>query len=76
MRDQLFDRIGGVGHARGMLDQRLGIAQRHGALDQGKPVHHPLARLEPAAQAERDHAAGQGHLALGQVMLGKVLSPG
>ena len=69
MRFAFFARIGRMGHAGRMLDQRFGIPQADGAADQCKPVHHRDTSAIAAFQLKRDHAAKARHLALGQVVL-------
>ena len=56
-----------------MLDQRLGVAQRHGPADHRQAVHHRHARRVAALQLEGDHAAARAHLALGQGALREAL---
>jgi hypothetical protein len=41
-----------LGHARRVLDQRFGIAERHGPPDQLQPVHHALATLKARPELE------------------------
>ena len=54
--------IGRMGHAGGMLHERLRVAEAHGAMREIERVHEVLARLQSAVEVERDEAAAGRHL--------------
>ncbi len=65
-----------MGHAGGVLDEGIHVAQadrQGGELDL---VHHLLAGFKSAFQLEGDHAAEIEHLALGQLVIGVAFQAG
>jgi hypothetical protein len=72
----LVGRVGGVGHASGMLNQGFGVAEAHRTDDQLEPVHEGHAGLDAALELKRNEPARLLHLALRKLVLRKRLEAG
>ena len=72
----LLRRISRMGHAGGVLDQGLGVAEADRARDEIERVHESLAGREAALQFERDHAAKRLHLPAGERFLRMAVEAG
>src|SRR5580692_5493834 len=72
MFGSLLGRIGGMRHARRMVDQRFRVAQAYGATREPERVNEGAALREPSYKLEGDKSAACGHLAPDDMNLGEI----